>query len=151
MSCSRWMATSLSSGPLRPFLHHSVYSCHLSLMSSESVSSLLFLSFIVPIIAWNISLIPPVFLKGFLLFLFLLFPSVSLQCSLKKALLSLLAFLWNSAFGLVHLSHFLLPFASQSYYAFISKVISVLSFLSQDLCVCLTLLTIVSQCSVTLY
>ena len=41
----------------------------------------------------------------------LLFSSVSLHCSLKKAL-SLLAILWNSAFGWVYLSLSPLPFAS---------------------------------------
>jgi len=44
----------------RPFLYSSsVYSCHLFLMSSASVSSLPFLSFIVPIFAWNGPLVSP--------------------------------------------------------------------------------------------
>ena len=47
---------------------------------------------------------PPVsliFLKRSLVFPILLFSSISLHCSLKKAFLSLLAILWNSAFSWV--------------------------------------------------
>ena len=49
MSGSRWVTTPLwLSGPFRPFLYSSaVYSCHLFLISSASVRSLPFLSFIV--------------------------------------------------------------------------------------------------------
>ena len=52
MSGSRWVTTPLwLSGSLRPFLYHSpVYSYHLFLISTPSVRSLLFLSFIVPIL-----------------------------------------------------------------------------------------------------
>ena len=73
------------------------YSCHLFLISSASVRSLPFLPFTVPILAWNIPLISPVFLKRSLVFPVLLFSSVSLHCSFKKAFLPLLAVLWNSA------------------------------------------------------
>ena len=105
MSGSRWVTTpSLLSGSLRHFLYSSVYSCHLFLISSASVSSLLFLFFIVPILAWNVPLISPIFLKRSLVFLILLFSSTSLHCSFKKAFLCLLAFLWNSAFCWVYLS-----------------------------------------------
>ena len=38
-------------------------SWHLYLISSASVRSLLFLSFIVPILAWNVPMISPIFLK----------------------------------------------------------------------------------------
>ena len=68
----------------------SVYSCHLS--SSASVRSIPFLSFIEPICAWN-----------------------ALYCShwlLRKAFLSLLAILWNSAFISLYLSFSPLPLAS---------------------------------------
>ena len=41
-----------------------------------------------------------------------MFSSNSLHCSLKKAFLSLLAILWNSAFNWVYLSFSPLPFAS---------------------------------------
>ena len=66
--------------------------------SSASVKSLLFLSFIMPILAWNVPLIYPVFLKRSLVFPILLFFSISLHYSWKKAFLSLLAFLRISAF-----------------------------------------------------
>ena len=62
-SCSRmpgfrWVTTpSWLSGLLRPFLYSSVCSCHLFLISSASVRSLSFLSYIVPILAWNVPLI----------------------------------------------------------------------------------------------
>ena len=67
----------------------SLYSCHLFLISSASVRSLLFLSFIVLILAFNIPLIPPVFLQRSLVFPILKFSSVLLHCSRKKAFLSL--------------------------------------------------------------
>ena len=100
MSGSRWVNTpSWLSGSLRLFLYSSsVYSCHLFLISSASIRSLPLLSFIMPILAWNIPLISPIFLKGSLVFPILLFSSTSLHCSLKKASLSLLDILWNSAF-----------------------------------------------------
>ena len=47
----------------------SVYSCHLFLISSASVRSIPFLSFIVPIIAWNVPLVSLIFLKRSLLLL----------------------------------------------------------------------------------
>ena len=55
-----------------------------------------------PILAWNIPLISPIFLKRSLIFSILLFSSISLHCSFKKALF-LLAVLWNSAFRWVYL------------------------------------------------
>ena len=59
MCDSRWVITpSWLSGSWRSFLYSSyVYSCHLFLISSASVRSILFLSFIVPIFAWNVPLI----------------------------------------------------------------------------------------------
>ena len=90
----------------------SVYSCHLSLISSASVNSFWLLSFIVPILGWNISLLSPIFLKRFLVFPILLFSSISLHCSFKKAFLSLLVILWNSAFSWVDLSLSASPFPS---------------------------------------
>ena len=51
--------------------------------------------------------------KGFgIVFPILLFFSISLHWSLRKAFLSLLAILWNSAFKWVYLSFSPLPFAS---------------------------------------
>ena len=84
------------SGSLRPFLYSSsVYSCHLFLISSTSGGSLQFLSYIMSIFAWNVPLVSLIFLKRTLVFPILLFSSISLHCSFKKAFLSLLAFLWS--------------------------------------------------------
>ena len=61
MSGSRSVATlSWLSGSLRPFLYSSsVYSCYLFLIFSASVRFLTFLSFINPILTWNVPLISP--------------------------------------------------------------------------------------------
>ena len=98
MSGSMWVITpSWLSGSWRSFLYSSsVYSCHLFLISYASVRSILFLSFIDPIFAWNAPLVSLVFLKRSLVFPILLFSSISLHWLLKKAFLSLLAILWNS-------------------------------------------------------
>ena len=113
MSGCRWkIKPSWLSGSLRSFLYRSsVYSCHLFLILSAFVRSLLFLSFIVPILAWNVPLIYPIFLKRSLVFPVLLFSS-TLHCSFKKTFLSLLAILCNSALSWVYLSLSPLPFAS---------------------------------------
>jgi len=50
----------------------SVHSCHLSLISSASVRSLPFLSFIVPIFAWNVFFVSLIFLKRSFVFPILL-------------------------------------------------------------------------------
>ena len=74
-----------------------------------------FLSFIVPILAWNIPLISPIFLKRSLVFSILLFSYLFiyfLHCSFKKAFLPLLVILWNSEFSWVYLSFSPLPFTS---------------------------------------
>jgi len=107
MSGSRWVTTPLwSSRSLRPFLYSSsVYSGHLFLISSASVRSMPFLSFIEPIFAWNVPLVSLSFLKRPLVFPLLLFSSISLHCSLKKALLSLLA-----SFGTLHSDGYISPF-----------------------------------------
>ena len=76
---SRWVTTPLwLSQSLRLFLYSSVYSCHLFLISSASVMSLPFLSFIVPILTWNVPWVSPVFLKRLLVFSVLLFCSFAL-------------------------------------------------------------------------
>ena len=82
------------------------------LISSASVRSLPFLSFIEPIFAWNVPLVSLIFLKRSLVFPILLFSSISLHWSLKKAFLSLLAILWNSAFRCFYLSFSPLLFTS---------------------------------------
>ena len=99
MSGSRCMITpSWLSWLWRSFLYsYSVYSYHLFLISSASVRSIPFLSFVEPIFAWNIPLVSLIFLKRSLVFLILLFSSISLHWSLKKASLSLL-----SIFGTLH-------------------------------------------------
>ena len=94
------------------FVQFSVYSCHLFLISSASVRCIQFLSFIEPIFAWNIPLVFLGFLKRSLVFPILLFSSISLHWSLRKASLLLLAILWNSAFKWVYLSFSPLLFAS---------------------------------------
>ena len=100
MSASRWVIIPLLlSRSLRSFLcSSSLYFCHLFLISSASVRSILFLSFIVPIFAWNVSLLSLIFLKRSLVFPIVLFSSSSLHWSFRKAFLFLLAILWNSAF-----------------------------------------------------
>ena len=95
---------------------NSLYSCHLFLISSASVKSIPFLSFIVPIFRWNIPLVFLIFLKRTLGFPILYFFSVSLHWSLRKHFLSfflaLLAIFWNSAFKWVYLSFSPLLFTS---------------------------------------
>ena len=105
MSGSRWVTTPLwLSGSWRSFcIILIVYSCHLFLTSSASVRSIPFLSFIVPIFAWNVPLGSLIFLKRSLVFPILLFSCIPLHCSLRKPFLSLLAILWNSAFRWVYL------------------------------------------------
>ena len=111
---SRWVITpSCLSRSSRSFLYSSsVFSYHLFLISSVSVRSLLFLSFIEPIFAWNVPLVSLIFLKRSLVFLVLLFSSIYLHWSLRKTFLSRLAILWNSTLSWVYLSFSPLPFAS---------------------------------------
>ena len=113
MSCCRWViAPSWLSGSWQPFLYFSsVYSCHLFLISSASVKSMPFLSFIVPPFVWIVSLGSLIFLKRSLVFPILLFSSISLHLSLRQIFLSLLPILWNSAFRWIYLSFSLLPLA----------------------------------------
>ena len=77
MSGSRWVITlSWLSGSWRSFLYSfSVYSYHLFLISSASVRSTPFLSFIEPIFTWNIPLLSLIFLKRSLVFPIVLFSS----------------------------------------------------------------------------
>ena len=114
MSGSRWLITaSWLSGSWRSFLHSSsVYSYHPFLIPSASVRSILFLSLVEPIFAWNVPLVSLIFLKRSLVFPILLFSSVSLHWWLRKDFLSLLAILWNSAFKCVYLCFSPLPFSS---------------------------------------
>ena len=88
------------------------YSCHLLLLSSASVRSIPFLSFIGSIFAWNVPLVSLIFLKRLLVFTILLISSIPLHWSLRKAFLSVLAILWNSAFKWLDLSFSPLSLAS---------------------------------------
>ena len=97
LTTSSWIASSF-------FYSFSLYSFHLFLVSFASTRSQPFLSFIVPIFGKNVPLIFPIFLKRSLVFPLLLFSSIFKHCSLKKAFLSPLAILWNSALSWVHLS-----------------------------------------------
>ena len=114
MSGCKWVITpSWLSGTWRYVLYSSsMYSCHLFLISSASVRSILFLSFIVPIFAWNVPLVSLILLKWSLVFSILLFSCISLHWSLRNSFLSLLPILWNSAFKCIYLSFSPLPFIS---------------------------------------
>ena len=82
---------------------------YLFLITSTSVRSIPFLSFILTTFEWNIPLVSLIFLKRSLVFPILLFSSNSLHCSPRKAFLSLLAILYHSAFKWVYLSFSPLP------------------------------------------
>ena len=58
-------------------------------------TSIVILSFIVLIFAWNVPLVSLIFLKRSLVFAVLFFSSISLHWSRRKAFLSLLAILWK--------------------------------------------------------
>ena len=107
MSGSRWVITPLwLSRSWRAFLYSfSVCSCHLFLISSASVRSIPFLSFIVPIFAWNVPFVSLIFLKRSLVFLILLFSSISFQWSLRKDFLSL-----QNIFGTLDSNGYRFPF-----------------------------------------
>ena len=87
ISGSRWLTTPLClSRSLWPFLYSfSVYSYYPFLISSASVRSLLFMSFIMPIFAWNVPLVSLIFWRRSLVFPILLFSYISLHCSLAAA------------------------------------------------------------------
>ena len=118
MSGSRWVITPLWLPGLWTsfFYRSSVYSCYLFLISSASARSIPFLSFIVPIFAWNIPLVFLIFLKRSLDFPILLFSSISLHWWLKRlSYLSLLFFgnLHSNRYIFSFLLCFSLPFFSQ--------------------------------------
>ena len=100
-----------------------VCSCHHHfLISSASVRSIPFLSFIVPSFAWNVSLVSLIFLKRSLVFPILLFSCISVCWSLRKAFLSLLAILWSSALRCLHLSFPPLPSATLLSQLFVRQI-----------------------------
>ena len=63
--------------------------------------------------AWNVPLVSLIFLKRSLVFHILLFSSISLHWSLRKAFLFLLAILWKSMMGISFLFSFAFHFFSQ--------------------------------------
>ena len=105
MSGSRWVITpSWLSGSWRSFLYSSMYSCHLFLISSASVRPIPFLSFILPIFAWNVPLVSLIFLKKSQDFPILLFPSICIDHWRRLSYLSLLFF------GTLHSNGYIFPF-----------------------------------------
>ena len=107
MSGSRWVITpSWFSRSWRSFLYISyAYSCHLFLISSASVRSMTFLSFMEPIFAWNIPLVSLIFLKRSLVFSIPLFPLfLSIDDWGRLSYLSLLYF------GTLHSDAYIFPF-----------------------------------------
>ena len=117
MSGSRWVITpSWSSESWKYFFYRPMYACHLFLISSASVRSIQFLSFIEPIFAWNVPLVSLIFLKRSLVFPILLFSSISLHWSPRKSFLSLL---WKSAFKWVYLPFSPLLLASVLFIVFV--------------------------------
>ena len=110
MAGSRWMITpSWLSGSWRSFLYNSsVYSYHLFLISSA------FVSIISVLYCAHLCMKSSLGISNFLEEISSLSHSVvflSLHCWLRTAVFSLLAVLWNSAFGSVYLSFCLLRFA----------------------------------------
>ena len=112
---SRWVITPLwLSGSWRSFLYSSLYSCHLFLVSSASVRFIPFLSFIMPIFAWNFPLVSLTFLKRSVVFPILLFflylfaltteesflisPCYSLDLCIQMGLSSLFSFAFHFSF-----------------------------------------------------
>ena len=110
VSGSRWVITPLSlSRSLRPFLYSFVYSYFLLLISSVLLGPYHFC----PLLCTSLHEMFPwyllIFLKRSLVFPILLFSSVSLHGTFRKAFLSLLGILWNSAFRWVYLSFSFYP------------------------------------------
>ena len=106
MSGSRWVIMPLwLSGSWRSFLcSSSVYSCYLFLISSASVRSIPFLSFVKPVFAWNLPLVSLIFLKRSLVFLILLFFSICIDHWGRHSYVSLLFF------GTLHSNGYIFPF-----------------------------------------
>ena len=100
----RWVITPWwLSGSWRSFLYNSLYSCHL-LISSASVTTIQLLCFIVLVFAWNIPWVTLIFLKRSHSFPILLFFSIYLHWSLRKAFYLSLLF-----FGTLHSNGHIFP------------------------------------------
>ena len=120
MSGSRWVITpSWLSQSWRSFFYSfSVCSCHL-LISFASVRSIRFLSFSTPILTWKVPLVSLSFLKRSLVFPSLLYSPMSMHWLLRKAFLSPLVILWNSAFKWVYCSFSPMSFASLFFHSYL--------------------------------
>ena len=107
MSGSRWVITPLRLSGSWWYTLYSYFmcSCHLFLIFSTSVRSILFLSFIVLIFEWNILLVSLIFLKIILVFPILLFSSSF--CINHWGRLSYLSLLF---FGTLHSDAYIFPF-----------------------------------------
>ena len=103
MSGSRWVTTPLWLSGSWSFFYI-VPLCILA-TSSVSVRSIPFLTFIVPIFVWKVPFVSLIFLKKSIVFPFLLFSSISLHWSLRKAFLLLLPILWT-----LHSDAYIFPF-----------------------------------------
>ena len=102
-------ALNLSQHQRKVFLYSSVYSCQLFLISSASVRSILCLSFIEPIFAWNVPLVSLIFLKRSLVFPILLYSLLYslFLCIDRWGRLSYLSLLF---FGTLHSNQYIFPF-----------------------------------------
>ena len=132
MSGSRWVISpSWLSGSWRSFLYSSsVYLYHLFLISSASVRSIPFVSFIEPIFAWNVPLVSLIFLEEIsslshsIVFLdffasiteegFLIFPCYSLELCIQTEL----SFLFSFAFHFLSF-HSICKASSDIHFAFL--------------------------------
>ena len=92
------------------------YSCHLFSISSASVGSIPFLSFIKPIFARNVPLVPLIFLKRSPVFPILLFSSI---CIIH---LKMLPYLYLLFFGSQHSVKYIFPFLLFLSLIFISQL-----------------------------
>ena len=103
---------------IKSFLYSSsMYSYHLFLISSASVISLPFLSFIMPILAWHFPLIFSIFLKRSLVFPILLCPLF--LCIVHLRGLSYLSLLF---FGTLHSNGYIFPFLLCFSFPFFSQL-----------------------------
>ena len=120
-------ASSLSRSVWPFFYSSSVLACHLFLISSASVRSLIFLSFIAPIFGWSVPLVSPLFLKWYILLTILLFSSNSCTSYLWR--LSYLSLLLS---GSLHSIGYNFPFLLCLSLFLLSQLF--LRFLRQPLC-----------------
>ena len=88
LTLGEWPHHRAYTGHQNLFLYSSpMYSCRLFLISYASVRCIPFLSFIVPVLAWNIPLISPIFLKRSLVFPILFFPLYFFALFIEEGLL----------------------------------------------------------------